>query len=218
MPALDKDRKKALKLAIHEHLRIVGPADWDAFRADWSDVPRSTFYRIVAEVRDEITAGAAKSDSPEALRVAQRRVRAIAEPIEKIQAETVKHIPATPSPAIIARDGMRAVRNIDFISRFEGLYNDADMQRAHAIVVDEATGKERIRNPNLFASSIKLRCSILEAEMRALEGAFNFEGLQELYSIIIDEIGKESAELQQRILVRLRNLNNVRGMTVAANI
>lgn len=218
MAKLDENRRKSLKMAIHQHLSLVGPGDWDKLMNEWRDVPRSTFFRIIKEVRDEITAGAAAAESPEALRVAQARVRAVAEPLANIQHETARHIPATPSPALIARDGMRGARNIDFIGRFESLYSDAEMQRSAAMAVDPDTGRERIKNPMMFANSVKLRCSILEAEMRALEGAFNFEGLQELYSIIIEEIGKESPELQHRILVRLRNLNNIRGMTVAANI
>ena len=97
------------------------------------------------------------------------------------------------------------------------IVRDADMLRNKAVVVNE-DGTERLVNPMLLNASMRTRLSVLDTWLSAMNEFYNLEKLQELYKLIIDEVGKADPEAQQAILARLRQLNNERGLTMAARL
>lgn len=204
--------------ACREHLLIDGPTDWGPLASKFPDVPRSTFFKCVEAAKMEIEKAAITQQSPLALREAQRRLRARVEAPEVTERRVKAHLPTAPSPAVIASMGGAEQRQLfDFMGFFHKIVRDADMLRNKAVVVNE-DGTERLVNPMLLNASMRTRLSVLDTWLSAMNEFYNLEKLQELYKLIIDEVGKADPEAQQAILARLRQLNNERGLTMAARL
>jgi len=216
MAKLTPERKDELRAAIHRHLQVVGPKNWDALITKFPEISPATFHRTVRDVRDEITSSAAQ-DSPEALRIAQRRITQAGTDLPAMHIETGKHIPCTPSPAIIAGLGNDGIKHINLLSKINQVFEDGEMLREFSMGRDPE-GREKIKNPVFFAKSAKLRLETAAGYLAALAQVFNFDRIQELYDIVLDEIGKASPEVQHAILLRLKAANNMHGMTVSAKL
>lgn len=209
---IPEDLKREIQNAIREHLAIEGPRNWDTLIAQY-DISRPTFFKYVKEVQ-----GIAGSDaSPGLLRLAKKQIKKVVTEIEDAKSEVVRHLPATPSPNIIAAKGERAMVNIDFMTRLESLYQDAEMVRAYAITMDEA-GREKIKNPAFFVNSIKQRRELLETGLKAMQEVYDLNKLQDMQRAIIAVIENASPEMQVEIIEKLRELNSRYGMTVEAKL
>ncbi len=224
MARVTSEQNKAIIEACREHLMLGESGDWHAVRIRFPDVPRSTFFRLVEVAKREIESSAVKTDSPEALRRAQERIRrSIERPkdIERIQRKMKAHLPQAPAPSVVAelapeiRD-----RVFDFMSYFHGVVRDAELMRSKSVrrEVDPVTGdtRELLVNPMLMDNSIRRRLQIMETYLQSMDQLYNLEKIQELYRLVIDEVGKADPAAQQAILARLRELNNQRGLTMAA--
>lgn len=223
MPRPLSDQSKAIIEACREHLMMDGSKDWQAVRLRFPDVPKTTFFRLVEVAKQQLEGSAARSDSPDALKHAQARIRRnIETPSKHLERRMKAHLPVAPSPAIVA--GMPAEqrdRVFDFMAYFHAIVRDADMMRNKAVRTETgADGVERevLSNPMLMDNAIRRRLQIMDTYLNSMEQLYNLEKLQELYQLVIDEVGKADAGVQQAILVRLRELNNRRGLTMGARL
>lgn len=213
MPRPKEDKKAEIIAAIRQHLLLVGPRDWDALMAKHPSVSRPTFFRYIKIAREAEEAVAA-AESPGALRLAQQRIRANVEPVAKTTARIKAHLPVMPSPAVIAGGPGAASQAFQFFAFFQSIVEDADLLRSTAVVVDEATGKQKVRNPAMLDKVITKRLGIAQTYLQAFEAVYNAERIQQLYNAIIDEIGKAAPEVQMAVLAVMRELDNKRGLTM----
>lgn len=216
MARLTDERRDEIRKEIHTHLLVHGPQDWDRVHRKFPEISQAAMFKYIKQVRDQITAEAAQ-DSPEALVIAQSRVKTIPEDLRKIQEDTGKVIPCAPSPRIVASLGDKGRRHLDLMSRYDVLWEDYLMLRRFGLKVDE-DGRESIKNPAVFEKSIRHGLQITQAQMEAVADVYNMDQIGELYSVVMEEIGKVSPELQHTILLRLRALNNKLAMTADAKL
>lgn len=215
------EQNKAIVEACREHLMLGDSGDWQAVRLRFSDVPRSTFFRLVEVAKREIEGAAVKTDSPEALRRAQQRIRRNIETPKALERKMKAHLPQAPAPSVVAELAPEVRdRVFDFMAYFHGVVRDAELMRAKSVrrETDTETGESRevLANPMLMDNSIRRRLQIMETYLQSMDQLYNLEKIQELYRLVIDEVGKADPTVQQSILARLRELNNHRGLTVNA--
>lgn len=209
-----QESRQKLKAAIAEHLSLHGPSKWDELQVQFPDVSRATFFRYVKEVREEIEEGAAQRGNA-ALKIAQQRIKRSVETPEQTQQKLKAHLPVAPSPAVIADLGTNAVAAFDFMAYFTRVVGDTELVRNAAVVKNE-DGTERVKNPVLLDDNIRRRLQVLETWLHSMSEIYNLQKLQELYNLIIDEVGKADPDVQQAVVARLRALNNRRGLTIDA--
>ncbi|MEX3764399.1 hypothetical protein [Paraburkholderia phenoliruptrix] len=207
-----EEQKREILRAISEHLAIEGPQNWDPL-IERLGISRPTLFKFVKEVR-----GISGSDAaPGLLRLAQKQIKEVVQPIVDAKEEVAKHLPAVPSPNTIAHKGQAAIVHVDFMTRLESLYQDAEMIREYSIVRDE-NGKQKIKNPVFFASSIKQRRELLETFLHSVQEVYDLNRMQSMFDTIVDEIGRADPELARKVIDRLRELNNRYGLTMEARI
>lgn len=218
MPRPKEDKKPAVMAAISEHLNLHGPQNWDELMARFPDVSRATFFRWIKEAKEDIEAQASRQGTA-ALKLAQQRIRSSVEVSpERTKREMKAQLPTAPSPAVIANvPGELVEQTFDFMAYFQDIVRDANMTR-NANVVKNEDGTERLKNQMMMDRNLSRRISIIQTWLQSIETVYNVERLQELYHLIIDEVGQSDPEVQQRILVRLRDLNNRRGLTMTARL
>lgn len=210
-------QSQAIIDACRDHMMIDGSGDWQAVRLRFPGVPRSTFFRLAEIARQQIEGAAVASDSPEALKRAQQKIRRTIETPSALTAKVKMHLPAAPSPSVVAEMDPAERRQVfDFIAYFHGVVRDADLMRSKSVRVKD--GVEELANPMLMDLSIRRRLQVMETYMQSMEQLYNMEKIQELYRAVIDEVGKADPGVQQLILARLRALNNRVGLTVAAQL
>lgn len=232
--AIDKTRKAECIAAIKLHLINVGPTDWGRIVAQFPDITRSAIYRWIdeakggpdkaqlalAKVRIEKRAKSAQAipgpgvtaEDEEGLPTGEQRA---AEADIAMQRHLARQLPATPSPAYIAREGEAALKRLDFAAELNHLYGDALMLRAYSVKTDDK-GAESIKNPMLFERQIMARTKLIESAISTVRELWDLRTMQDAYMAVLDEVGKESPECQQRILLRLQALNARMGMTMFA--
>lgn len=181
-------------------------------REHYLDVPRPTWYRWLNEV--------AASPMDVAIDTARK---------------AAKQMPATPSPSYLVDKPVEARAGIDFMSRLERLYADAEKLAADGemlrdystVTVKDLEGEERvkIKIPAFFSNSIKLRgdsiglrASLLETAVKTIQQFYDLRRMQQFYDSILEEIAAESPEVAQRITDRLAKLNAEQGITVDARL
>lgn len=193
------DKKETALQEIREAVKTHGEAvGLKLMRERYSDVPRSTWKRWMDEL--------CMSPKEKAVREAKT---------------AAAHLPAAPSPAYLAEKPVEARRNIDFMTRLEDLYHDAELLRAYAVVKGYDTdGNEvsKIKMPTFFAQSIKLRADLLDNAVRTIQQVYDLRRQQAFYDAILDEIAAESPDVAHRITERLARLNNELGITADARL
>lgn len=217
MPRPKETNKDAIKVVIAEHLALHGPTRWPELMAKYPETSRATFFRYIKEVRESIESAAVARPGAD-VKAVQKRIRSQVRTGDPDSKQLKKHIPAAPSPAVVAGGGL-GVGAVDEVFNFMGMFNeivrDANMMRAKAVTVG-ADGIEKLQNPMLMDRSVGRRLDLIETWLRAQDLVWNFERMQELYHAILDEVGKADPSTQQAIMARIRTLNNQRGMTIDA--
>ena len=123
-----------------------------------------------------------------------------------------KSLPAAPPAAYISDKPTEARKNINLLTRLEDLYSDAEMLRAHSVTQKE--DREVIRLPSFFAQSIKLRSDLLDNALAAMAQVWDLKRMQDLYELVMREVGKADPETQKRIIEGLRELNLGSGVSL----
>jgi hypothetical protein len=216
MPRPKEDRKQEVLNAIQQHLLIEGPQNWDSLLPQFPGLVRSTLYRYIKEVREQIEDHAGEHGAG-ALRLAQKRIRTHVEPLAKTQEKMKAHLPAAPSPAVIAGQDGHIEQVFDFFAFFNDIVGDSALVRAAAVTKNE-DGTEKVKNPMLLDNNMRRRLGILETYLHAMHEVYNLQKIQELYRIVIDEVGKVDPDVQRAILARLRSADNQHGLTMNARI
>lgn len=216
----DHPRKSEFIEAAKVHMASVGATNWKDLFARFPDLHEQTMWRWLRIAKQ------ADVSKPQLINAKQRIKKKLQETgptdrdIEASQNGTAKiaqHLPAAPTPNYIARTGEVGMQNLDFVAEIHTLYADAKKLRDFSVAssTDEhGVTTERIKNPNAFDRSILRRAGILETAIKAVQEVWDLRTMQNFYETIIDEIGKESPEVQQRIMVRLAELNSKQGMTM----
>lgn len=207
--------------AIADHLLKVGPHDWKVVFAKFPEIGEATMWRWIREAKRQHVPEAAPAIKAAAAK-ASRKLKDV--PIQRHEeaksagvAHIAKDLPAAPSPAYLARTGSTGVENLDFAVQIMRLYSDAELLRSYSVIVEE--GKpERIKNPHTFEKSIARRTKILETAIRTLQELWDLRTMQAFYETVIEEIGNESPDCQERILRRLADLNTRTGMTMSMRL
>lgn len=217
--------KAAFKAAVTAHMQTVGSNNWKVVLDQWPHVPDPTKWRWIRQVKE------ADVPRPELINARAKLVQRVkklppdARTIEASENGTThiaKHLPASPSPNYIARNGEAGLQTLDFVAEIHALYGDATKLRNYALSVstDEATGEkvEKIKNPAAFDKSIVRRANLLETAIKAVQEVWDLRTMQAFYETIIEEIGRESPEVQRRIMQRLADLNAKAGMTMSMRV
>lgn len=225
MAILDPVKKAAFMADVARHLATVGSNNWTAVLEAHPDIGIATKWRLIREAKgadvprpELISAKAKLVQKVKKLPADARRQEAEANGTQPI----AKHLPAAPSPQFVAKNGEAGLQSIDFVAEIHALYRDASMLRAFGIsqVTDPETGEvtERIKNPAAFDKSIVRRADLLDTAIKAVQEVWDLRTMQNFYETIIEEIGKESPEVQRRIMERLADLNSRVGMTMSMRL
>lgn len=221
----DHPRKAEFVAAAQRHMASVGSTNWKDLLAQFPDVPEPTKWRWIRLAKEAdvsrpelINAKAKIVQKVKKAGGTDRQREARANKTEDI----ARHLPAAPSPAYIARTGEAGLQNLDFVAEIHALYADAQKLRAYAMKtrVDPETGEmvEAINNPAAFDKSIVRRASLLETAIKAVQEVWDLRTMQHFYETVIEEIGKESPEVQRRIMERLAELNSRQGYTLSMRV
>jgi hypothetical protein len=216
MPREKEDRKAEIVAAIHEHLKIEGPQNWDKLLKAYPSVSRPTLFRYIKEVRESIEKSAAEYGSGH-LRLAQQQITQRVETPEQTQKKIKAHLPTAPSPAVVAAAPADCISSFNFFAFFNKIISDLELARGSTVKKNE-DGTERVLNPAMLDRNLGRRLQALETYLHSIETVYNLERIRELYELIIDEVGKADPDIQRAVLVRLRELDNKRGITMSARI
>ena len=188
---------------IAAHLAEFGPQDWDKVRGKYRDVPDPTWWRWVKRVRDGIATG-------ESLATARRKLskREKSSAPDELAAKVASNLPVAPSPDYIARNGEKGLQNIDYLEAINGLFQDSLKLREYSLNKDGG-----IRIPAFFEKSIRSRLDVLNTGASLLQQVYDLRRMEAFYQAILEEIGKESTELQHRVIARLARLNEATGFS-----
>jgi hypothetical protein len=203
----------------------VGPREWDKIVGRFKDVAgRATIFRYIKEVKDEVEKSAAASSSG-ALRMAQKRIHASTDSPEKMKGKIKAHLPHPPSPAIVADDPVKMQTAFNFLAFFRGIIDDSEALRMHSLFRNpdgtamlNEDGTVKIKNPNLLGQNILQRRNLADTYLNAYATVYDAQRIEELYNAIIEEIGTVSPDVQRAILVKMRELDNRRGLTMNAKL
>lgn len=230
MADASQDLKDRILAEIAAHVRVYGRAQWDKVRErpefahvigkEAGPAGRRKFFRWVDTVcapRPDDADGPGRPHegreaSGEALSDAQKRALLAAQ----------KNIPAAPSPAYLMRKGADADNQINFLAIVHEIMGDVTKLRAMSLKDDpdapDGTGK-RISNPHLFGQAIDKRLRVMETALKVMQEIWDLQYQQRFYdeitSIIVEEL-TIYPDIQERVIRRLADLNNRRGMTLFA--
>lgn len=191
---------------IATHIRVHGTRNWELVRERYPDIIGSAagkvgerkFFRWVEKVK--------KGDTG-----------TIAAAAREVKSKVGRHLPVAPPPQYLVRGGAEARKNIDFLKVLSEVAADIELVRETASTIDEATGKRKIKNPVMFNASIKNRMDMLQTGLNLMREVWDLQMMEDFYaeviSIIADEIAPLEPEVAQRIMLRLKALNDRRGMT-----
>lgn len=228
MADVSADLKARILAEIAAHVRVYGRAQWDLIREQPEFAPiigkvagdggRRKFFRWVSNVcsTDQNVPGRpgplkdGHGQAFDALSDAQKRALLAAQ----------KNIPAAPSPAYLMRKGAEAENQLNFLAIVHELMRDALKMRAAAVVADQtADDGEKIKNYHLFGQAFDKRLRLMETALKVMQEIWDLQYQQRFYDEITEIIVTELAtfpDVQERVIRRLADLNNRRGMTLYA--
>jgi len=208
-----ENRAEVLR-AIADHLATQGPVGWEAVQARFSDVPQTTFWRWVREVK-------ASPPPPKLLEAACERLHRISciRPPPAASGERPPPSADTPNPgryipvppATVARNGDMAVAGMNFLAELDGLLNDAKALRDWSVRCEG--GMERVVNPRMLDRAIGRRLELLTTTMAVTKDLWDLRRMEAFYSSIVEEVAAEAPDCARRIQQRLADLDAKMGMT-----
>jgi len=177
------------------------------------DVSERMFMRYVAQVRG--TANRVGTFVPD-----HETVRgAIQDMAQRAQTAAMKeNIPHPPPPAIIAAGGLPNRKRLDYLTHIHEMLADCDRLRTFAMKVDPATGEERIHNPLFFTQAMRMRNEVLNTAISAMKALWDIQKMQQFYDAIVAEVAKVDPETGRRLMERLQELDDERGLTMNARV
>lgn len=226
----DVELKARVLADVRAHMKVYGAKKWAMVLDKYPEVPKRTFYRWVNQIREvpEETrnrkAGLRSPEQIEGERIMRKEhAKAIEDGANRARLAAVKNIPVAPSPEYMSRAGIRAEDQIDFLAMITRLAKDGERLRAYSVKPDEtAQDGEAIKNPTMFAASMDKRLKVLDTAVRIMQEVWDLQYMQRFFdsivAIIVEEIGPAHPDIQARVLQRLKELNDKRGMTQYAGM
>ena len=190
------NRDKVLA-AIREQIETNGQETVHDAWQRFPDIPRGTWYRYVNRVLEELGLRAPKHN-PSAVAKKHASGRSKAKPQTKPPA--TRHRAAPPSKRQKALTLDQTVE-LTMQQRWELLYRQAEDLMRSALRDDGS-----IKNPVVFAQSIKTRRELMNTAISVLQEIWNVEKLQRFYDAILVELREADAELAHRVVNRLERL------------
>lgn len=212
MKRVPVDTKAQILRAICDHVQVHGRASWSLVREKFPEylagpegsAEEKRFFRLAREAQDF---GAAPAE-------------ARAEALRKARGSAKRNIPVAPAPATFLATGADAQRGIDIMEMLHITLGDIMLVRRMAMKTGE-NGEEAVKNPQLMDSSIKRRLDIVNTFLAVFREVYDLQQMRgfydEIVSIIIEEIHPLDPAVSERILVRLKELNDREGMTIHAS-
>ena len=176
------ERTKQVQEAISNHLKTVGACDWEDVKKDFPDVSTASFWRYVKAAKEQLNRPSAPT---------------VASDLFAPREDTPDHSEPWEKP-----DLNQAFRMLKHGERFYELYADILALRQHAL---DATGT--IRDPQLFAKSIRLRNQLLNDEIGVVDWIRDADHMTNFYQAIVDTITKESPETMKAVMGALVELD-----------
>jgi hypothetical protein len=219
------DLKRRVMAEIATHVETHGRKDWDLIREKFeyahvigkaagpSGKRKFTrWVKAVCEPRavDKTRPHEGRDVSQQALQRATKRARAAGEKLGFV-----------PSPAYMLRAGAEAENHVDFLAGLHELWADANQLRDKAYVED-ATAPEGYRlKVGVMSTSIKRRVDVINLGVKVMREVYDLEEQIRFYDVIVDIILTEldpHPETQRRVIERLEELNQRRGVTANARM
>lgn len=203
--------KAEIIAAIREHVQVHGTKDWTLIRDRWPEflagdsksANHKRFYRLQREARD---AGPAPAE------VKQDAVR-------RARASVKKNVPAAPSPASMLAGGRSADQAVEIMSILHMTLGDIMLTRESAVKTDE-DGVTKVKNAQLLDRSIGRRLDVVNTFLNVFREVYDLQQMrgfyEEIVSIIVEEIHPIEPAIAQRIMERLKALNDRELMTIHA--
>ena len=142
--------------------------------------------------------------------------RQVREEDNAMRAATPSRSISAPGPSVIVSEMESS--DLSFFDQLSFVRAACDALQDYAWPRDPATGVRRLRNPLMLVQAVRLRNGMLDLWVKHQATVYNVERMQELHHLIIEEVGKVTPDLQRAIVVRLRELNQQRGLNVAMDI
>lgn len=155
------ERIKQVKNAIIEHLKTVGPRDWEEVQKDFLEIPMSSFWRYVHKAKEQLKKASVSEVAGDLF--------------------TSKEQPEGAAPSAPHHEVNAAFRALNHARRLADLHADLLALRQHALDADG-----RIVDTQLFAKTIRLRNDLLKDEQSIL----NSINAAEIQTKFIDDLGK----------------------------
>lgn len=121
-------------------------------------------------------------------------------------------VPAAPSPAYIAKNGVQELERLDIFKELRVLFDDANMMRESALR-QAPDGRKTVGNPRTFDRSISRRLEVLGTMVTTQKELWDLQRMEAFYVAIINTIANEAPDVARRIQTRLAELNIDLGMT-----
>ena len=176
------ERIEQIKEAIIEHLKTVGSSDWEEVQKDFLDVPTSSFWRYVKKAKAQL-------ESPVAPNVAA----------DLFSREEPKGHQSEPWDKPELNGTFRLLKHAQ---RFYELHADILALRQHALDTEG-----RIRDPQLFAKTIRLRNQLLKDELNVVDGVRATDVNTRFFDSVIETVAKASPEVAKAVMISLNQLN-----------
>lgn len=194
----------AIEKALVEHAAEHGMGQWALVREQFPGISDSSFWRAVTKFKKG-AAGAMGRQSQKATRKVIREVQ---------RAKDI--LPVSLAPGTVIEHGVDQVHSsLDYLLHLNEALNAATLLRDSAVVVD-ADGKTRIKSAKVLRDSARIRLDALRTAASVMAFLADVKRMEQFFSAVVDEVGKESPEVQAAILERLQVLNQNYGMTTAA--
>lgn len=195
-------RTAALNDITREMVKYGQDRDWSIlWRSKYSAVKKPTWYRWVNEVKGDGVAGrkAAKAVKAKAKRDSQLLSQ------KNIVQELSDTLPEIVRPGDIANTGIIAV--MDEINKA--------ISRANRVIDICETADGRIRNPKMYLAASKHSLEALRTAAQVADQLMNAQKADRFLTAVFDCINDVDRELAERIVVRMRDLNDSWGSGLA---
>jgi hypothetical protein len=90
---------------------------------------------------------------------------------------------------------------------------DARLLRAFSMGKN-ADGVEVVKNALFFSKSIELRRQLMDTALKVMREVYALQDSREVWDALLEEIFKEAPQIRNRVLEKIAEYNNRRGLTL----
>lgn len=183
--ATSKNELKAqVERAIAEHVILHGLSNWGEVRLRFPDVSESMFWRMVGAAK-KVHGGSPPKGAVRAVKL-----------VKRAKEETGIDLTVT---SVVARGPDRVAISLDYMAQLNQVMGAADKLEAFS-----TTEAGKVKAPRFYADSAKLRLESLKTYASIAAFLDGQDRQEDMWRAVLDEIGKESRDVQMRILRRLQ--------------